>query len=289
MRTRAWAMKTLNTQLGSWTQLRHNTVLYAKPLVPADSACVYPTGFVEPRIKFWDALGRMAANAAEQIKRLHYEGQYTIDSPEVAAVNGFSTNVIQLAEIQQRQIEHLSNFAETVSRLAALAEKELAQECFTPEDLNFIDALMEAARPVCVYSDEYTGWYPRLFYRSVSLYWDRFEFHLKHGASASTALTVDVQTDLPDADLSDPGSVLHEAVGEVNLLLIAVDNGPDRFICAGPVLSHYEFETIGQPRRMADDEWEGARFSPPNDSSVEGFAPPPWTQPYLVPGPRQGF
>src|SRR5262245_19054352 len=25
MRTRAWAMKTLNTQLGSWTQLRHDT------------------------------------------------------------------------------------------------------------------------------------------------------------------------------------------------------------------------------------------------------------------------
>ena len=30
MRTRAWAMKTLNTQLASWTQLRHDTILYAK-------------------------------------------------------------------------------------------------------------------------------------------------------------------------------------------------------------------------------------------------------------------
>ena len=30
MRTRAWAMKDLNTQLASWTQFRHDTVLYAK-------------------------------------------------------------------------------------------------------------------------------------------------------------------------------------------------------------------------------------------------------------------
>jgi len=30
MRTRAWSMKTLNAQLASWTQLRHDTTLYAK-------------------------------------------------------------------------------------------------------------------------------------------------------------------------------------------------------------------------------------------------------------------
>src|SRR6266487_1562824 len=30
MRTRPWAMKTLNTQLASWTHLRHDTILYAK-------------------------------------------------------------------------------------------------------------------------------------------------------------------------------------------------------------------------------------------------------------------
>jgi hypothetical protein len=31
-----------------------------------------------------------------------------------------------------------------------------------------------------------------------------------------------------DVPASDPGSVLHEAVGRVNLLLIAVENGSDR-------------------------------------------------------------
>ena len=39
MRTRAWAMKTLNTQLASWTQLRHDTILYAKQSWSAGCAC----------------------------------------------------------------------------------------------------------------------------------------------------------------------------------------------------------------------------------------------------------
>ncbi len=44
MRTRAWAMKTVNTQLASWKQLRHDTVLYAKQAYAAQVLCEYPAG-----------------------------------------------------------------------------------------------------------------------------------------------------------------------------------------------------------------------------------------------------
>jgi hypothetical protein len=85
----------------------------------------------------------------------------------------------------------------------------------------------------------------------------------------------------------DPGSVLHQAVGRINLLMMAVDNGADRFICAGPVLSHYEVEVTGSPRRLSDGEWDGIlqgnTFPPDLDPSrLEGLAPPAWTQSYLV-------
>jgi hypothetical protein len=63
----------------------------------------------------------------------------------------------------------------------------------------------------------------------------------------------------------------------VNLLLIAVDNGPDRMVYAGPVLSHYEFEVPGV-NRMNDADWKGkvlAGQKPPQ---------PDWTKSYLVPG-----
>ena len=73
----------------------------------------------------------------------------------------------------------------------------------------------------------------------------------------------------------------------MNLVLIAVDNGLDRFVCAGPVLSHYELEIIGDPRRLNDEEWQLIlRSSFPPDipaDGIEGLAPPVWTQSYLVP------
>ena len=61
------------------------------------------------------------------------------------------------------------------------------------------------------------------------------------------------------------------------LLLIAIDSGADRMVYAGPVLSHYEFETpIAQ--RKSDAEWR-------QDHAAGRLPPrPEWTTSYLVPG-----
>ena len=69
------------------------------------------------------------------------------------------------------------------------------------------------------------------------------------------AMVADVHTDSPDPIVGDPGAVIHEGVGHVHLLMIAVDNGPDRMVYAGPVLSHYEFEMPGTTR-MSDADLE---------------------------------
>jgi hypothetical protein len=92
------------------------------------------------------------------------------------------------------------------------------------------------------------------------------------------AMVTDVHTDPTDPDVGDPGAVLHEGIGNVHLLMIAVDNGPDRMVYAGPVLSHYEFEMPGTTR-MTDADWKAnlrAGQKPPS---------PDWTRSYLVPGP----
>lgn len=85
----------------------------------------------------------------------------------------------------------------------------------------------------------------------------------------------DVHTDPPSE--GDPGCVLHQAVGNVDLLLVAIDNGKDRMVYAGPVLSHYELEMPGVSRK-SDADWRKdlkARRAPPR---------PEWTRGYLVPG-----
>jgi hypothetical protein len=309
MRTRAWAMKTLNTQLASWTHLRHDTILYAKQsYTTGGGGCLYPTGYVEPRVEFWNRLGAMAARTAELISGLPYQGSYTyvgVPPPLVDPVTGeeiptgdSGTNTVTLATIRNRQVAHLQRFAGIAARLADLAAKELAQESFTPEDEQFVGAEVVEFHPgggLCGWRPPTcSGWYPKLFYRTI--YWDPSSFDFAYGSLANDAIVADVHTDVPDLDVGDPGSVLHEGIGRVNLLLIAVDNGADRFICAGPVLSHYEIEVIGPPRRLTDDEWgggvtraggggilDGIFPSDVDPSQVEGLAPPIWTTGYLVP------
>jgi hypothetical protein len=307
MRTRPWAMKTLNSQLASWTQLRHDTILYAKQSYTDFGQCIYPMGFVEPQVEFWRRLKELAARAAEGIAALKYEGSYTFLSVEPPLFDpvmgqlidpgGLRTNVVALAAIQGRQVTHLHNFASVITRVETLATKELAQECFSSADVEFIDGLMEGPRGgfECGNGQLYSGWYPKLFYRTI--YWtDDLVFHGNYGAGAFDGLVADVHTDVPCEECNgDPGSVLHEAVGRVNLLIIATENGSDRFMCAGPVLSHYEFEVIGAPRRISDEEWRGQGVHPhagilqgnfPLDvpaSRIEGLTPPLWTRSYLVP------
>ncbi len=59
----AWDKKNLQTSLGSWTELKHDTLLYAKQSYaekggggPIDDLPPVPKGYVEPNIAFWDRI-----------------------------------------------------------------------------------------------------------------------------------------------------------------------------------------------------------------------------------------
>lgn len=60
MRTPAWARKEMLTALGSWTELRHDTLLYAKQVMAEMGAGgetpEYPRGYVEPNAAVWTRL-----------------------------------------------------------------------------------------------------------------------------------------------------------------------------------------------------------------------------------------
>jgi hypothetical protein len=243
----------------------------------------------------------MASRTAEMVAALKYQGLYTFVSNTPPRLDPMGdniidsvTNVVAMAAIQTRQVNHLRNFAGIIARLEALAGKELVHESFSPDDEEFLDGLMQPGHRAD-YGEfaRYTGWYPGLFYRTI--HWTDMDFHGTYGSGANDALVADVHTDVPDLLSGDPGSVLHEAVGRVNLLMLAVDNGGDRFVCAGPVFSHYELDVLGPPRRLSDVEWAGEfrgiiRGDFPSDvpaRRIEGLAPPLWTESYLVPAALQ--
>ncbi|OFW61935.1 MAG: hypothetical protein A2133_06950 [Actinobacteria bacterium RBG_16_64_13] len=115
MKSQAWARKSLNTALGSWTELRHDTILYAKQSVAAEGDGgeePESAGYVEPYPAVYAKIAELAGTLRKSMS------DYGLADSE--AQNKLDT-MVELAE-----------------NLAAIAQKELAGEELTTIDLNVI-------------------------------------------------------------------------------------------------------------------------------------------------------
>ncbi len=145
----------------------------------------------------------------------------------------------QTVDLRASQLAFLTNFAARTRTLTAIAEKEVAQQPLTTAENEFLQTIVD--QNAGAYGVRVPGWYPRLFYNSWYV-----------GPVLEVAPVVaNVYTDVPAPGVGDPGGVLHEATGWANMLVIAIDSGPDRAVYAGPVSSHYEFYEPGTRRAMA--------------------------------------
>jgi hypothetical protein len=271
MRTRAWAMKTLNTQLASWTELRHDTVLYAKQPYTGEILCEYPDGYVEPRPSFWLKMKEMALRTKDLVSTLPKTGQFVFEPNDAPYATSFTNS---LGAIWTNRVQFLDNFAGTMATLQGIVERELARVPLTSDQVWFLKGIVENPGILYTGARTYSGWYPGSFYQNT-----RAAHSVDYSCDRWDPLVTDVHTDPAEPLVSDPGSVLHEGVGNVHLLLTAVDCGAgDAAVYAGPVLSHYEFE-LGPTTRQTDEQWK-------SDARVGNLPPQPdWTRDYLVPGP----
>jgi len=280
MRTHAWAMKTLNTQLASWTQLRHDTIAYVKQSGTTTGLCSYPAGFVEPLPALYRRLGQMATNAALRINALPMSGTNRIFALDVINFGGD----VDLGQLKINLVHFLGRFSQTMATLESISREELLSQPLKTDEADFLKNIVEMWRDY-VGLLHLNGWYPGLFYKSNEGLDPRLEqpfppseLILVHDSIADDRLVADVHTDAPDETVGDPGAVLHEGVGNVHFMMIAVDNGPDRMVYAGPVFSHFEFlEPYGV--RLNDSLWRVTL-----DGNA-GPAQPQWTREYLVPKP----
>ena len=246
MKTREWGMKNTNTQMASWTQLRHDTILYVKQSYTEGAVCYYPTGFVEPVVPFWAQMDAMASRSADLLEKTPFPDE--------------------VKPTQAKQVKFLRAFATQMGKLTVIAEKQLNQKELNDDDKKVLADVMQIVHIAmgCYSIPRYTGWYPALFYRGPEdcMKWD--------------ALVADVHTDVPAPVLGDPGCVLHQGVGNIDLMIVAIDNGKDRVVYVGPTMSHYEFEMSGV-RRVSDREWK--------EQLLDGkpILRPDYTRNYLVP------
>src|SRR6185369_5059567 len=141
MRTRAWAMRTLNTQLASYTEL---------------NTCEYPAGFVEPVPEFWRAMKELAEAAAAGLAKLPASGIISV-VPAPDPFNPFPQPIsVDLAQRQVARVAFCRNFAQQMATLEILAAKELQQQPFTDAETGFIRGLMNR-RDVPYYGATYDG------------------------------------------------------------------------------------------------------------------------------------
>lgn len=115
MRNAAWARKDLNTCLGSWTELKHDTILYAKPVYAeagGGGEIIDDRGYVEPNPELY---GRLAS-----LVKMTRDGLQTREL------------------LNERDRESLNRLEQLILALKTISEKELTNTPLTDEEYDLI-------------------------------------------------------------------------------------------------------------------------------------------------------
>jgi hypothetical protein len=218
MRTLAWQDEKLNTALGSWAQLRHDTLLYAKQTYIPGTLCSYPEAFVEPNPTFYERMQKLTQKTSE-------------------AVGILPPNTV--TPIIMNSLETLTNATQT---LETVSNKELARQPLAQEEIDFIKTITYGCG-----SGSPVGWYVNTMHIIAQA--------ANYTSILDVPVVADVAT-FPPGDIFDPPQILHVADGYVEALVVFYPR-PDGTLAAavGPVFSYYEFKLIGTTR-LNDNEWK---------------------------------
>jgi hypothetical protein len=245
MQSPAWVDKQLHTMLGSWAELKHDTILYAKQVYaemgagPMPPEPVPPKGYVEPVPQFYARLAALTAMTREGLASrglLHPQ-----DEPSL------------------RRLEELAR------AFQAMAEKELRGEPLTEEEhttIRFYGGELEHLTMAAADNPE-AG-------EGGSSYMDE---------EPQAAVIADVATDPdPDSDGIPNPVVLEEGVGRIDVIYAVVpivgDDGTTYLqVAKGGVFSYYEFPWPADDR-LTDEKWrqilDGGQ-DPPRPEWIESF------------------
>lgn len=241
MRTGAWHQQKMNTQLAAWTQVRHDNLLYAKPSYSGGAGCSFPYSYIEPYPEFYKRLADYANNAAQF----------------------FSLKEIQI-DFSEPLDEFFRNFAEVISKLEILAQKELDNQSFTTEEEDWLKQMLVAPSQVECGMMPFTGWI-------LDLYWENSK------VTDPDYINVDIHTQPTDESGRIVGKVLHAGLGEINMgvCLAIIPGSTTTAAYTGAFMSYYENIT-DDFLRLNDQEWANL--------VNEGKIPerPEWVNSYLA-------
>ena len=220
--TAAWQSRVLGAQLGSWSELRHDTILYVKQSYTGGAVCEFPDAYVDPYPAFYAKLGALAE--------------------AIAAVA--DTMPPRAAELATQTRTWATTFGAVVANLEAMAKNQLTGAPHSQELIDFInDAVSWDEEFMCggVMYSNLAGWYLRLYLdESAGLEYD--------------PVVADVHTQPTDAGGADVGRILHVGTGRTRLMVVTAETclGPRAY--AGLAFSYGELVKEDWVR-LNDEEW----------------------------------
>lgn len=221
MQTAAWWQRLMNTQLGSWAELRHDNLLYAKQSYSSMVVCSFPHVYVEPVPEFYQALGRMAGSAAARFSEWNFD-------PRIVAYYQRSRVIFDTLEV--------------------IAGKSRSGAPLSPAEAAFLQRTLRQEQGCSPRG--FDGWYPELY----AMVWDD-DVGMTDGFLKKDYLVADIHTSPTDESGAMVGWVLHAGTGPVNLGVVVLPVGGVNTAFVMPLLSYYEHLTTNF-QRLSDAEWE---------------------------------
>ncbi|WP_441291732.1 DUF3160 domain-containing protein [Sorangium sp. KYC3313] len=227
-KTEAWGRRLLNTQLASWAELRHDTLLYAKQSYTGGATCEFPDAYVDPYPAFFARIADLAEQGARVVETLDLSGGPSLPGAPSSSL------------LEQRVPAYFALLQRVARTLGEMAENERAGVPLTAEHLDFINQAVRI-QSGCGSDVGADGWYAELFF-------DMSQTVIQDPTIA------DVHTQPTDAGGAPVGRVLHVGTGLPRLMVVTADpcGTPRAFV--GLASSYFE-KITGDFQRMTDEAW----------------------------------
>jgi hypothetical protein len=224
--TEGWGRRLTNTQLGSWSELRHDTILYAKQSYTAGMVCEFPDAYVDPYPELFRRLQRFAQQGSGLADLATAAGQ---------------------TDLASRVQSYFDTLASATGMLSDMAAQELTGTPFTQAQMAFINQTVHV-QAMC--GGAYTeGWYANLFFAG-------------DGAKEDPTIA-DVHTQYTDEAGNVVGRVLHVGAADPRLMITTANTctGPKAY--AGLAFSYHELVTENF-QRLTDQDWAKVAAAQPD-------------------------
>lgn len=242
MKSKAWAFKDINSLLGSWAQLKHDTILYGKQAGAemgggGEEEHEMPQSYVEPRVNLYDRM--------------------------IWAMNYMKENLKARELLTEANEKNMNNFIDMVDFLRKVSVAELKNEIVDAKDqerLLYIGGEME-----------------NIFIKFVD---ENVEFfnEIEEQVDRNMSTVADLMVTVENTVGIEPSKYLEVGSGMAQEIYVAYPIDGKIVIGTGPVYAYYEFLS---DKRLTDEDFKNKLYESYYSEEVENkLEQPKWTKEY---------